>query len=268
MKLVDLTRMLDPKDVDLMPEAIRPAARVMVPTIHYSAPHGQGADEMCEAFDCTRDDLPEGQGWGTERLEMGTHMGTHVDAPLHYGAECEGKPARTITDIDLQELYCDGIVLDMRELCQPNQGISVDALKRALSASGATPTPGCAIMLRTGQEKYSVRDLALLSYPGMTREGTLFLAGLGAKVLGTDALGWDRPFAVLKSAFKQTGNRAEIWDGHFAGRDKEVFIVQQLTNLAALPSKGFKVGFFPLRLARCSASPARVVAFVPVEGAS
>ena len=52
--------------------------------------------------------------------------------------------------------------------------------------------------------------------------------------------------------------------GHFAGRDKEVFIVQQLTNLGELPSKGFKVGFFPLRLARCSASPARVVAFIPV----
>lgn len=264
MKLVDLTRVLDPNDVNLMPEQVRPAARVMVPTIHYSAPEREGADEMCQAFDCHRHDLPESEGWGTERLEMGTHMGTHVDAPLHYGSRCEGKPARTITDIDVQELYCDGIVLDMRELCTPNQGISVDALKQALAATGAEPTPGCAILLRTGQEKYSVRDLELLRYPGMTREGTLFLANLGAKVLGTDALGWDRPFAVLKESFKRTGNRAEIWDGHFAGRDKEVFIVQQLTNLGALPKRGFKVGFFPLPLARCSASPARVVAFIPV----
>jgi kynurenine formamidase len=41
-----------------------------------------------------------------------------------------------------------------------------------------------------------------------------------------------------------------------------VFIVQQLVNLAALPPSGFKVGFFPLPLAGCSAAPARVVAFV------
>jgi kynurenine formamidase len=41
-----------------------------------------------------------------------------------------------------------------------------------------------------------------------------------------------------------------------------VFIVQQIANLAALPASGFKVGFFPLPLARCSASPARVVAFL------
>jgi kynurenine formamidase len=97
----------------------------------------------------------------------------------------------------------------------------------------------------------------------MTRAGTLFLAELGAKVLGTDALGWDRPFAVMRRAFRESGDPAQIWDGHFAGRDREVFIVQQLANLASLPPHGFKVGFFPLKLAHCSAAPARVVAFLP-----
>lgn len=96
----------------------------------------------------------------------------------------------------------------------------------------------------------------------MTREGTLFLASTGAKILGTDALGWDRPFPVMKRAFAETGDRSQIWDGHFAGRDAEVFIIQQLHNLKALPLHGFKVGFFPLSLTRCSASPARAVAFV------
>jgi kynurenine formamidase len=41
-----------------------------------------------------------------------------------------------------------------------------------------------------------------------------------------------------------------------------VFIVQQLINLEALPATGFKVGFFPIKIARASAAPARVVAFV------
>jgi hypothetical protein len=44
--------------------------------------------------------------------------------------------------------------------------------------------------------------------------------------LGTDALGWDRPFGVMGRAFRETGDRGEIRDGHFAGRDREVFIVQ------------------------------------------
>jgi len=185
-----------------------------------------------------------------------------VDAPLHYGSTCEGKPSRTITDIDLSELYCDGVVLDLRERCVPGEGISVDALRTAIDENGASIGPGTAVLLRTNQERYSIPDLEFYYYPGMTREGTLFLAGLGAKVLGTDALGWDRPFAAMRRAFAETGDRSEIWDGHFAGREREVFIVQQLDNLAALPPNGFKVGFFPMKLASCSAAPARVVAFV------
>jgi kynurenine formamidase len=35
-----------------------------------------------------------------------------------------------------------------------------------------------------------------------------------------------------------------------------------MTNLGALPLSGFMVGFFPIKLAGCSAAPARVVAFV------
>lgn len=67
----------------------------------------------------------------------------------------------------------------------------------------------------------------------------------------------------MRRVFRETGNKEEIWDAHFAGRDAEVFIVQQLDNLKALPPNGFKVGFFPMKLNRCSAAPARVVAFVP-----
>jgi kynurenine formamidase len=261
MKIIDLTRLLDPADLEKLPEWARPAVN-LIPQIYYQNPKGEGADVMCSIFGCTREDLPDGEGWGDEQLKVTTHLGTHVDAPLHYGTMCEGKPSRTITDIDLSELYCDGFVLDLRGLCSPGESITVDALKQAVDALDAEITPGCALLLRTGQEKYSLGDLELFNYPGMRRDGTLYLANLGAKVLGTDALGWDRPFLVMRREFKATGDASVIWDGHFAGREKEVFIVQQVDNLAALPPKGFKVGCFPLRLAGCSASPARVVAFL------
>jgi kynurenine formamidase len=263
MKHVDLTRPLDPEDIDKLPENLRRGAAVMVPDIEYQRPAFEGADAMCANFGCTRDDLPDGEGWGAERLHINTHLGTHVDAPLHYGSTCEGQPARTITDITLDELYVDGLVLDLRGRVTPSQGIEVDVLKQALADNGGTVTPGCALMLRTGQEAYDLGDPEFFQYPGMTREGTLFLANTGAKILCTDALGWDRPFHIIRRTFRETGDRSTIWDGHFAGREKEVFIVQQIHNLAALPAHGFKVGFFPLPLARCSASPARVVAFVP-----
>ena len=262
MELIDLTRMLDSRDVERLPDPVKPMASVLVPEVDYISPDGKGAETMCFLFGCERHDLPDGEGWGEERIVINSHIGTHVDAPLHYGSTCEGKPARTIGDIGLEELFCDGLVLDLRGKAKAGEGISVAALKEALAENGGEAGPGSAILLRTGQESFDISDLRWYSYPGMTREGTLFLAGLGAKVLGTDAPGWDRPFPVMRQAFEKTGDKNEIWDGHFAGRDREVFIIQQLDNLAALPPKGFKVGFFPMKLAHCSAAPARVVAFV------
>jgi kynurenine formamidase len=262
VRLIDLTRTLDSSQYERLPEPVKPSSSVLVPKIDFFGPKERGADIMCRIFGCERDDLPDGEGWGEERVSINSHIGTHVDAPLHYGSQCEGKPARTIEQIELQELFCDGLVLDLRELATPGEGIEVSALQEALEASGGQVTPGCAILLRTGMERFSLEELQCYVYPGMTREGTLFLAGLGAKVLGTDALGWDRPFVVMRRAFEASGDKSQIWDGHFAGRDREVFIVQQLVNLEALPPHGFKVGFFPIKLAHCSAAPARAVAFV------
>lgn len=262
MELIDLTRTLDSKDIDKLPQQVKASASILVPQVEYFDPKVGGAQIMCALFGCEKHHLPDGEGWGQETLHMNSHIGTHVDAPLHYGSTCEGKPARTIEGIGLSELYCDGLVLDLRELARPNEGISVEMLKTALAKNGGAVTPGCAIMLRTGMEQYGIDDLRWYGYPGMTRDSTLFLAGLGAKVLGTDAAGWDRPFYVMRRAFRETRDPKQIWDAHFAGRDREVFIVQQLDNLKSLPPHGFKVGFFPIKLAHCSAAPARVVAFV------
>ena len=40
--------------------------------------------------------LRTGLGWANDTIRLSTHGTTHVDAPWHYGAECEGKPARTM----------------------------------------------------------------------------------------------------------------------------------------------------------------------------
>ncbi len=263
-RLIDLTRILDPANRDLVHESFQALKTVVAPQINYMSPDGEGRDRMMSIFGCGRDDLPDGEGWGEEMLsDMNTHCGTHVDAPLHSGRIIEGRPARTISDIRLEELYRPGMVLDVRESVQPGTAISIVALESAIAATGRDIDDGDAVLIRTGQERYTMADEEYYFYPGMTGDSTRFLTSRGATILGTDALAWDRPFPVMRSAFEESGDASEIWDGHFAVRDREAFIVQQLTNLEALPLTGFMVGFFPLRLLDTSAAPARVVAFVP-----
>jgi len=78
MRLIDLTRTLDPTAVDRMPEAVRPLAAVLAPKIQYLAPDAEGRDRMCAIFGCTPDDLPGREGWGEELLTLNSHSGTHV----------------------------------------------------------------------------------------------------------------------------------------------------------------------------------------------
>ncbi|BCK72230.1 cyclase family protein [Streptomyces platensis] len=260
--LVDLTKTLDAADRARIPDFLAPMASVIAPEISYETPDAGGRDSMMRMFGVDADTLPDGEGWAGENMnDISTHCGTHVDAPLHSGRIIAGAPARTITDIGLDELFRPGMVLDMRPWAKRGQAFSVDELKAAIAAVGRNIAEGDAVLLRTGQEDYTLEDSDYFNHAGMSGDGTRFLTDQGATILGTDA-GWDRPFPVMRKAFEETGNPQEIWDGHYAIKDKEAFIVQQLTNLGALPPTGFMVGFFPLKIWKASAAPARVVAFV------
>jgi len=262
-RLIDLTNTLDPANRAKLPPPLASAAKVVSPAIEYAHPAKKGAEEFCRYLGCTHDDLPDGEGWGEETLtDMSSHCGTHVDAPLHSGSKIMGLLARTITDIPLEELYRPGIVLDVRPWVQPMQEITIEMLDAALAATGTTIKQGDAVLIRTGQERYEMTQPEFYQQPGMSRASTLYLTHQGATILGTDAVGWDLPFGVMAAKFKQTGDKRVLWDGHKAIVEREAFIVQQMTNLGALPLSGFMVGFFPLKLAQCSAAPARVVAFV------
>jgi kynurenine formamidase len=262
-RLIDLTLTLDPANRAKLPPPLAGAAKVVSPAIEYAHPAKKGAEEFCKYLGCSHDDLPDGEGWGEELLtDMSSHCGTHVDAPLHSGSRIMGLLARTITDIPLEELYRPGIVLDVRPWVQPMQEITIEMLDAALAATGTTIKQGDAVLIRTGQERYEMTQPEFYQQPGMSRASTLHLTQQGATILGTDAVGWDLPFGVMAAKFKQTGDKRVLWDGHKAIVEKEAFIVQQMTNLGALPLSGFMVGFFPLKLAQCSAAPARVVAFV------
>lgn len=260
-KLIDLTRPLANADKSSFPPSLLPLMRIIAPEIEY-VDHAAGARIMQFLFQCSPEDLPEGEGWAEENLSLSSHLGTHVDAPWHYGSTCEGKRARTVDELALDELYRDAVVLDMTSKRGTGSAITVDDLKRELERVRYTIKSGDAVLVRTDHDKFPLNAEVRYNYPGMTRESTLWLAQQGATIGGTDATGWDRPFHVMIAEFQQTRDKNLIWDAHFACRERELIVVQQLANLDELPPHGFKVGFFPLKLERCSAAPARVVAFV------
>ncbi|MBX9725417.1 MAG: cyclase family protein [Candidatus Obscuribacterales bacterium] len=259
--LIDLTRQLEVVKKEGFPPQLLPLYRIISPEVEF-VDHAAGAEIMQAIFNCSKSDLPCGEGWAEENLSISSHLGTHVDAPWHYGSTCDGEKAKTVDQIPLESLYCNAFKLDFTSKKASGSAITVDDLKRELDKIEYTIKAGDACLINTGHDKFALDDPMRYHYPGMIRESASWLAEQGAKIGGTDATGWDRPFHVMVAEFIQTRDKSKIWDAHYAHRDREFYVVQQLCNLEQLPAKNFKVGFFPLLLVGASAAPARVVAFV------
>ncbi len=201
------------------------------------------------------------QGWADDKIKnMGVHATTHIDAPWHYGPEVEGKKAKTIDEVPLDWLYGNGVVIDMSHKADFEE-ITLEDVKADLNKSGATIEQGNIVLIKTGRDQLKGNDYVDKGI-GMSREATEWIIDQGVKVMGIDQWGFDLPLRYLVKKAKETNNPELFWQAHLVGIDKEYLHMEQLTNLGALPSHGFKVAVFPLKLKGASAAPARVVAMI------
>jgi len=82
------------------------------------------------------------------------------------------------------------------------------------------------------------------------------------RLVGTDGWSWDAPFSATKRRIEAGGDPALIWEGHRAGREIGYSHIEKLSNLEALPSTGFMVAAFPVKIHRASAGWVRAVAII------
>ena len=85
------------------------------PRIEY-IDHQQSLPQILPFFaGLKKEDLPDGQGWAIERVQLTTHNGTHLDAPWHYHPTMnEGERAWTIDEVPLEWCFQPGVKLDFR----------------------------------------------------------------------------------------------------------------------------------------------------------
>jgi kynurenine formamidase len=251
MPIIDLSVPLQP----------RPDERDFVRVEIEYADHAQGAAAIDGLFGVGPDLLRDGEGWAVDEFKhLSTHATTHVDAPWHYNSTIQGKPAKTIDQIPLEWFHAPGVMLDF---ATRDEGDAVKAadLEPALRAANHELSPGDIVLIHTGRDAYYDQDDYPARGPGVTAAATHWLYDRGVRVMGIDAWGWDRPLHIEAEEAKQMGQPGIFWAAHQA--DLEYCQIERLANLAELPSTGFTVACFPLKLVGGSAAPARVVAILP-----
>jgi len=233
---------------------------MMIPKITY-LDHKLGAETMKLFYPgITEKDLPGGQGWALEILELSTHAGTHMDAPWHYHpTQDRGRPALTIDQFPLEWSVGSGVKIDFSSKAD-GYNITPGDIKAELDAIGHTLREGDIFLAQTGAAPFWGRQDYLVKGCGFGRAATLWLVDQGVHVVGTDAWSWDRPLPFQAADFERTKDPSLIWEGHFAGIEKGYFQIEKLTNLDRLPAIGFTFYCFPIKIKGASAGWIRAVA--------
>jgi kynurenine formamidase len=201
-----------------------------------------------------------GPAWAWYTLTIGEHVGTHLDAPIHW---VTGKDGADVGSIPASQLVGPACVIDKTAETEADPGylLTADDLNQWEAEHGRIDD-GAWVFLRTGWGSRAHDETAFLNVgengpetPGPDVEASRWLAherqisGFGVETVGIDAGaagGFDPPFPLHNFLLG-------------AGR----LGLTQLANLEKLPITGALVVVSPLRLVGGTGSPSRVFAFVP-----
>lgn len=208
------------------------------------------------------EDLPDGEAWAIEKIELITHNGTHLDAPYHFASTMnKGERAITIDEVPLDWCFQPGVKLDFRHF-EDGYVVTAADVEAELERIGHRLSPLEIVVVNTAAGQRYGRDDYVTAGCGMGYEATIYLLERGVRLTGTDGWSWDAPFVHTREKYLATGDAGLIWEGHKAGRDIGYCHLEKLHNLEALPATGFTIACFPMKIRAASAGWTRAVAII------
>ncbi len=211
-----------------------------------------------------KEDLPDGEGWAVEMVQLCTHNGTHLDAPYHFHSTMDKalgskKPAIAIDEVPLEWCFQPGVKLDFRHL-PDGHVVTAEEVEAELLRIGHTLQPLEIVVVNTRAGQQYGKDNYVAAGCGMGYDATMYLLERGVRLTGTDAWSWDAPFVYTAEKYKASHDASLIWEGHKAGRDIGYCHIEKLHNLEVLPHSGFYISCFPHKIRGASAGWTRAVA--------
>lgn len=178
-----------------------------------------------------------------QELRLVSHLGTHVDAPLHFI-----RGGRTIDTYALGDLAGEGWVLPISG--GPSEAITA----RDLEGTGAPVEWGQIVLLATGWDrKFSTPDYH--THPYLSDEAARWLLDRRVKLVGVDCFSADMPVPLRSAGFD--------WPVHHLLLGNGILIAENLANLTSVAGRRLTIGAFPLKIEGGDGAPARIFAFEP-----
>ena len=178
------------------------------------------------------------------RLELGEHTGTHVDAINHMARQYQGQ---SIDTMPLTMFYTEGICLDLshkglQELIEPAD------LERALSEAGLEIKPGDTVLLYTDHYRRTFRTHDWYNGPGISADAARWLGRQRIAAFGVE---------TASPGVRHVSNREVHWICGEMGFTH----YENMINLDQLVGRGrFRFIGLPLKIRGGTGSPVRAIA--------
>lgn len=185
-------------------------------------------------------------------LTLGSHTGTHIDAPFHFL-----KAGKKIDELPVQRFVGNGVLVDVsdksdRELIEPRD---VEPYESVIG-------PGDFVILKTGRDKYFGTSRYYL-HPYLSADGARLLVKMGVSLVGIDAMNIDPTYHDSQgsnpSAVPLPDEEEYGYPVHDILLGNDILIVENLCRLDQIPSVKGVYSFLPLKLKDSDGSPIRAV---------
>ncbi len=201
-----------------------------------------------------------GPGWAWSNISLGEHTGTHFDAPVHW-ITGRDLPDNALDTIPPRRFVAPANVIDCTAACDADADfVLMPEHIRSWEAEHGRIEAGSWVLLRSGWSRrhdaasFLNADADGAHSPGPSPATVTMLVkerdviGFGTETVGTDAgqaFRFDPPFPC-----------------HAGMHGANKFGLASLANLDKLPPKGAVLVTAPLKIAKGTGSPCRVLALV------
>ena len=180
----------------------------------------------------------ETTGYNITQIIMSTHVGTHLDAPYHFLAG-----GRTVDRLDLGKCIGEALVINMTHK-RPKEEIRIEDFANFEKKI----VKGSRLLIRTDWARFFPDKSYFFDSPVITVETAKWFAEKEIGLLGVEV---------------PSVNCQDYMDVHKILLDKEIVVVEALTNLSKLTKEEVYFIVLPLKLRGLDGSPVRAVA---IEG--
>jgi len=200
--------------------------------------------------------LERGEGANLHKLTLGTHSGTHIDAPWHFIAE-----GAKVDELDLSSLVAPLTLLDLREIVEPRKKLEWSDLAPWHARIARAGERKAVLVLRTGWSVFFADLDRYRGQPFFSGDCAKRIAASGVRVIGVDTFSPDETPLPNGPDTPADAHLALLGAGIAIAENLRLEGLDDIWTPEDDDAGKWTISLLPLRLTGLDGSPIRAVAW-------